>query len=109
VIVQVCSYYPPHAHEFPDDWIFDGANGQDPRADPRWMPTTYHYFDEKLKLIHITQTPLCDEQAIDEFTKVRNMGPGFRPMYIGARRPGMREPENLPFIYNPSTDEVEEL
>lgn len=56
----------PHtdcSHEYPNDWDFGGANGLDPRADPRWMPTTYQYLDKELNEIHITQVPLCDHAA----------------------------------------------
>lgn len=108
MIIQ-CRFDPPHTHEYPPDWIFDGPNNLDPRADPRWKPTTYYYFNASLEIIFTTQTPLCDEEAIYEFTKVRDLGPGFAPVYIAARRPGDKEPTPIPVQYDPSTDEVEDI
>lgn len=69
-----CAYEPPHTHEFPDDWQFGGANGKDPRSDPRWTPTTYVYLNDHFDEVWITQAPLCLDQAIDEFTKYRALG-----------------------------------
>ena len=66
--VLECEYDGPD-HIFPKDWFFGGTDGSDPRADTRWLPTTYQYFDDRLDLIHTTQTPMCDDQAIDEFSK----------------------------------------
>lgn len=104
MIVKECRFEPPHTHEWPDDWEFGGATGQDPRSDPRWRPTTYVYLDEGLHRVHLTQTPLCDDQAIDEFTRYR----GSRASYLQVRRPDSGL-ELLPFQYNPDTDEVQEL
>lgn len=105
MIVIECRFDPPHVHEFPDDWDFGGANGTDPRADSRWRPTTYEYIDDRLDCIHTTQTPLCDDQALDEFTKIANMGRDFKPVWIRVTRPG-GSPELLPFVYDKRTDEV---
>lgn len=57
--------YPEYGckHEWPDDWEFGGANGLDPRADSRWMPSTYQYLDKGLNQIHVSQVPLCDHAA----------------------------------------------
>lgn len=93
-------------HEFPDDWIFGGANNADPRADPRWEPTTYLYYDWQAMIIWTTQTPLCDDQAIDEFTKIRDMGPSFRPKWLGKYIGLRRDVQMLPVVYDPATDTV---
>lgn len=83
-----CGY--DEIHEYSDDWIFGGANGLDPRADPRWQPVTYRYYDAHLCQVHITQTPLCDEQAIDEFSLVSSYG-NLEPVYLSVKRPGEKE------------------
>lgn len=95
------------SHEYPDDWILGGANTLDPRADPRWQPTTYRYLDSSLQEVHISQTPLCDEQAIDEFTLVSSYG-NLEPVYITVKRPGERE-QVLPLEYVQTTDTVHEM
>lgn len=100
-----CSYEPPHTHTYPDDWIFSGASRTDPRGDTRFQPTTYEYYDDKAQRIHVTQVPLCDDQAIDEFTKVADYGAGFNPVWLSAKRPNGKV-EMLPWIYNKATDEV---
>lgn len=101
-MIKRCRYEPPHTHEFPNDWTFGGANGEDPRADSRWEPTTYRYLDERLDEIWYTQTPLCDDQAIDEFTRWGRDG----AVYLQVRRPGMRDFELLPWQYDAETDTV---
>lgn len=105
-MILECSYLDePHEHTFPDDWIFAGDNDADPRADPRWRPTTYVYFDQKLRPIWHTQTPLCDHQALDEFTKVTQFGPTFQPMLIEKHEPGKKS-IFLPYQYDPATDTI---
>src|SRR6478672_10448353 len=95
----VCHYTePPHMHEYEEDWLFGGANGLDPRADPRYKPTTYTYYDSDATLLWTTQAPLCDDQAIDEFTKIAAMGPTFRPKWLGVKRPD-GSVEMLPWVY----------
>lgn len=90
-------------HEFPDDWDFGGANRTDPRADSRWQPTTYIYFDDRLRDVHITQVPICDNEAIDNFSKVAEYGPAFNPRWLHAKRPdGTTSP--IPGHYDKSTD-----
>lgn len=100
-----CRFEPEHYHEYPDDWIFDGANGLDPRADPRYRPTTYEYYDDQAQRIELTQVPLCDDQAIDEFTRVANLGPAFNPVWVSAKRPGGKL-EMLPWMYSKKEDLV---
>lgn len=90
-------------HEYPDDWIFDGADGSDPAADPRWRGSTYVYFDERVRPIHLTQVPRCDDEAIDMFTFVANIGPGFKPRWIQATRPNGTT-QMLPVEYDIETD-----
>jgi hypothetical protein len=109
VLTVPCGYGVDHdEHEFPEDWVFGGANGLDPRADARWRPTTYTYFSERLDVLAATQTPLCDDQAIDEFTVVSTYGPAFNPKYIYALRPGADKPERLMVTYDKATDTVTE-
>lgn len=95
--------YGCEAHYFPLGWTFGGANSSDPRADPRWKPTTYEYYDDRLAIIHVTQSPLCDEQAIDEFTIVAGYGRGFNPVRLSARRPDGKI-EMLRVEYDKATD-----
>lgn len=102
-----CRYELCPGHEWPDDWEFGGPTGLDPRADARWRGPTYIYFDDKLEDIALTMTPLCDEQAIDEFTKIANLGPGFNPVYL-AKRFGRGPLQMLPVQYDKTTDEVHE-
>ena len=94
-----------HTHEFPDDWIFGGPSGTDPRADPRWRATTYTYFDDKLTIVHFTQVPICDDEAIELFTAVANYGPRFNPVWLQATRPNGTV-ETLPVEYDKSEDVV---
>lgn len=87
-VVVTCYYTdPPHEHVFPADWVFGGADGMHPGADPRWKPTTYTYRNALLEHVYVTQTPLCDDQAIDEFTRIRDMGTGFDPVYLEIQPP----------------------
>ena len=105
-MILECKYdtEPGHRpHEFPDDWVLGGPLGNDPRADPRWRGTTYSYLDDRLREVHWTQVPLCDDQALDEFTKVANFGPNFNPTYLQCKRPG-GEVVVLGWKYDPDTD-----
>lgn len=103
-IVRECRYEPPHTHEFPDDWVFAGANGQDPRADVRWRPTTYHYLDDHFNIVWSTQAPLCLDQAIDEFTRWATG----TVMYLQVQRHG-GEPELTDWQYLVADDLVVRL
>lgn len=95
---------PPHEHKFPEDWIFGGANDLDPRADPRWKPTTYVYYDQNASEITLTQAPLCDDEALDLFSQVARFR-GAQPKWCSAKRPG-GVVEMLPFIYDKKSDTV---
>ena len=106
VWVLQCNYEPEHTHEYPGDWQFGGADGLDPRTDARYEPSTYTYFDDRLRAVHITQAPLCDDQALDEFTKVAGFGPDYHPVWLTVRRPGERTPETLPFTYDLASDTI---
>lgn len=59
-----CKYVPEIEHEYPEDWIFGGADGTHPGADSRYKPATYMYFDKDLVLLSMTNVPTCDEAAI---------------------------------------------
>lgn len=92
-----------HTHEFPDDWNFGGPSGTDPRADPRWIPTTYYYYDDRLQVIHLTQVPICDDEAIDYFSTVAEYGSGFNPRWLRVKRSdGSVEP--IPGEYDKASD-----
>lgn len=105
MIVLECNYDGP-AHEFPDDWQFGGANGLHPGADPRWVASTYEYYDNRARLIYLTQTPLCNDQALDECTRVANFGPGFNPVWIAVIKivDGQRKAIMLPWTYDKASD-----
>lgn len=107
-VVLECNYEPPHEHYFPSDWQFGGPNETDPRADPRWIPTTYTYLDERLESIHVTQVPICDDQAIDNFTQVAGWGKDFNPVWIQAERPN-GVVEILKVKYDKETDMAEDI
>jgi hypothetical protein len=98
--------YEGECHVYPGDWKFGGANGIDPRADGRWLPTTYFYYSDELDLVCTTQTPLCDDQAIDEFTKVATWS---NPRYLRVQRPGMEKPVAIKWVYDKATDIVREV
>jgi hypothetical protein len=105
-LIQTCPYEPPHVHKFPKDWQFGGPAGTDPRADPRWSPDSFQYFDAGLRLLHTTTVPFCDDEAIDYFTSVAAFGPGYHPVYIGVVRAGTRDLKLLPWVYNEQEDLV---
>lgn len=70
-----------------------------PKADPNWRPTTYEYYDEKLNLIFVSQTPNSDNEAIDKFAWVAGLGSGYNPVYLKAIRPdGTRV--TIPWTYD---------
>lgn len=84
-LILECPYGPDH--EFPDDWIFGGADGCHPGADPRYKPSNYEYYDGNVVILHVTSVPICDDEAIDNFTWVANLGPSFDPKWLSVRRP----------------------
>lgn len=101
MVVRIeCPYEPPHYHEFPDDWKFGGANGLHPGADPRWKPSVYTYYDASTQVCHVTSAPLCDDQALDEFTVVARFS---NPKWLSVRRPDGTQ-EMLPWTYDAEED-----
>lgn len=94
-------------HEYPDDWNF-GPSGTDPRADWRFLPSSYTYLDAAMEGAWQTSVPLCDDEALDNFTKVQNEVNYDPPLrYLMVRRPGEHsKPHVLPFVYNAETDMV---
>lgn len=106
MIEMVCEYAETCTeHIFPDDWQLGGPAGTDPRLDPRFQPRVYIYLDRTLHPIHTTVTPLCLEQAIDEFTKVANFGPGYNPVYLQTKQLDRRL-ELVDWQYDADTDYV---
>lgn len=78
-----CQYNASVQHEFPDDWVFGGANGKHPGADPRWRPTSYIYYDQNLLVTWHTSSPLCDEEAIARIADLEDtFGRGVEPCEI---------------------------
>lgn len=108
-LIQECGYEPKHYHEYPDDWSFGGASGTDPRKDERFLPDTYQYLDSSLRVLHTTQVPLCDDEAIDNFTAIARYGSEFVPVYLQVKRAGKRDYVVLPFTYDTRTDLVTEM
>lgn len=107
MIEILCNYTdPPHVHQYPDDWKFGGADGLHPGADPRWKSSTYTYFNGNFQPIYVTQVPQCEDEAIDHFTFVRNIGSSYRPVYLQVKRSGA-QPEMMRWVYDCDTDEVE--
>lgn len=105
-LVQECPYESSHVHKFPKNWFFGGPDRTDPRADPRWLPASYLYYDAGLRLLHTTSVPFCDDEAIDDFTRVAAFGPAYDPVYIGVVRPGERKQHLLPWVYDKKEDLV---
>ena len=95
-------------HEYPIDWRFGGADECDPRADERFMPASYAYYDENLDQVWITSSFVCEEAALDAFTFVRDTLK-CRPKYIMTRRPGESVHTIMPWVYSPETDEVRKV
>lgn len=95
-------------HQFPDDWRLGGAVCLSPAADPRWLPTTYTYYDAKYKEVWLTQGPMCDEEALDLFTWV-NSFKGFNPVYITAKRPNEPVIVMLQVYYDAESDTVKDI
>lgn len=108
MISVVCTSEPHHVHEYPDDWVFAGADGTHPGGDARYEPSNYVYMNERLETIWTTSVPICDDQAIDYFTQVAAMGPQFNPVYLRKREPNGTY-KIIPFIYDRETDEAKEL
>jgi hypothetical protein len=104
--VITCSFDPPHEHIYPADWTFGGSDGTDPRADERYKPDTYYYFDDQLRIIHVTQVPLCDDEAVDRFTEVAAYGPNFNPVFLHVRRHEDSSSRSIPVTYDKATDTV---
>lgn len=107
MIVKDCKFFPGSQHTHPDDWIFGGADGDDPRADPRFEPNNYTFYDENVQPIWTTSTPICDDEAIDMFTWVASLGNNFNPHWLSVRRKDGKE-EMFPLTYDKSTDTVTE-
>jgi hypothetical protein len=93
-----------HEHEFPEDWIWGGHDQLDPRADPRWRPTTYTYLNADLSEAWVTQVPFCDDEALDYFTEVAKIK-GSNPKWLMVKRPSSPL-ETLPFNYLKQEDMV---
>lgn len=95
-------------HTYPAGWVWGGVDDLDPSADPRWLPSSYVYYDEKFKEIWRTSGPACDEEAYDLFTWLSTF-PGFRPVYLAVRRPNEEKHKALPVKYDQATDSVNDL
>lgn len=89
-------------HTYPSDWQFGGANGKHPGADPRWKPSTYIYYDKDATEVWRTQVYLCDDEALNGFTRVAEIV-GASPHWIAVERPGGKS-EMLPWVYDKASD-----
>ncbi len=106
MIVQTCPILPGECveqHTFPDDWEFGGPSGSHPAADPRFVASSYTYFDADLTILDITSEFTCDEAALDACTKLAGRGRAFNPRWVQVIRPG-GEKLMLPWTYDKSTD-----
>lgn len=105
MIQLICGYDPEcQQHIYPDDWKFGGVSGEDPRVDDRYRPTIYTYFGDDASVHWVSMVPICDEEALDRFTWVRDNFGG-NPHWVSAKRPDGKE-ELLPWTYDPVTDEL---
>lgn len=92
---------PPHEHEYTGDWIFGGADGTHPGADPRYQPTIYTYLDAEIQPVCVTTEYVCDDYAVEGFTKYRDR----KPRYILAQPPEGKQ-YTIPWVYDWVTDEA---
>lgn len=106
-MIQECPYGGP-PHEFPDDWVFGGADMQHPGADPRFVTRTYTYWSDDVEPLWTTSRPTCDDQAIDMFTWVANIGLGCNPTRISVRV-GKEKEVMLRVIYDKATDTARDI
>lgn len=89
-------------HTFADDWKFNDQG--DPRADPRFKPTHYQYFDKEICAVYLSGAFLCEDEALDYFTVIAKEFPDVK--YIAARQPDADKYSILPWIYVKDTDTV---
>ncbi len=94
--------------EFPEDWIFGGADNLHPGADPRWEASVYRYLNEYAEEVFITTAPICEHQALDQFTDVSSFG-DTHPRYLEIRGPGEREFITLGWEYREANDTLYRL
>ncbi len=106
-IVIECEYG-GEPHRYPSDWKFGGADGKHPGADERYQPISYWYFDDQLVPVHVTSAPLCDDQAIDEFTQVADMFPNHSPKWLAKRNTETHKLDMFKLSYDRTTDTVTE-
>lgn len=80
-------------HKLPGDWEFGGADGIDPRSDPRWQPTTYTYLGRTLRPVTITQVPRCDHEAVGSHRELIDdrHAEDQKVFYIMAAYPGSKK------------------
>lgn len=84
-------------HGLPADWIFGGADGIDPRTDPRWQPSTYTYLDRNLRAINTSQVPRCDHEAVGSHRQLIDgrHNEELKTFFIIALHPGADKPVNI--------------
>ena len=101
-----CEFIETHIHELPDDWYITDTG--DLRADPRFRPVVYEYWNAQVRVIHVSVVPFCDMEALDYCTAVGGFGPGFDPIMVSkiVNIDGKRKAEMLPWRYDKETDEV---
>lgn len=102
IVVIDCDFLKLHTHVFPGDWNL-GPDDVSWNTDPRWVPIHYTYFDKDLNVVYHTGSFLCQEEALDSFTTVRDMGLGV-PMYLSEKKEGQEHGVILPWQYIADTD-----
>lgn len=88
---------PECLHIFPQDWHFGGATGEDPRADPRWLPSTYLFIDRMFQGRCHTSEPFCDHDAVGPFREKVNsrVHRDHEIFFVMVQRPGSDKSEPI--------------
>lgn len=74
----------------PDDWMYGGADGQSPAADPRYRASSYRYRSASLEIVHQGSVAHNDGLAVRYAEYVESVY-GEPIGFIEARRPGSSE------------------
>lgn len=69
------------------------------------MKDTYEYIDSSFEVLHVTQVPLSDQDALNRFSEVAQYGPTYDPIMLRVKRIDGTE-EVLPWRYDKATDEL---
>lgn len=72
----------------PADWVYGGADGSDPAADPRWEQSNYRYRDANLDVIWTTSAHRSDKTAISWISTLKIVFPDADVAFVEVRRQG---------------------